>query len=127
MQEKTFTDKLILVVDDEPLLVSMIKRTLESEGFRVMIAGDGVFALTVVRENNPDLVLLDVMMPGPDGLLTLERIREISSVPVIMLTGARDENLVSKSMDGGADDFVRKPFRMNELLARINAKLRRNN
>jgi DNA-binding response OmpR family regulator len=125
MQEQTFIDNLILIVDDEPLLVSMIRRTLESEGFRVMVAGDGVFALSIVREQNPDLILLDIMMPGPDGILTLERIREVSSAPVIMLTGARDEELVNKSIDSGADDFVKKPFRMNELLARIHAKLRR--
>ncbi len=125
MQQETSRKKTILVVDDEPRLVLMIQRTLLDEGYEVFTAGDGELALSLVKEHNPDLILLDIMMPGHDGIFTLERIREISSAPVIMITGARDEKLLERTLDSGADDFLRKPFRTNELIARIQAKFRR--
>lgn len=126
MQHEARANKTILIVDDEPLLVSVIHRTLLEEGYDVLTADDGELGLSLVREHKPDLILLDIMMPGLDGILTLEKIREISSAPVIMITGARDEKLLEKTLDSGADDFIRKPFRINELVARIQAKLRRN-
>jgi len=126
MQYKTQPHQSILIVDDEPLVISMIKRVLEDEGYTVLSAGDGTFALSLVRECDPDLILLDILMPGVDGITTLERIRDISSAPVIMITGLRNDELLKRSFDSGADDFVKKPFRMKELIARIQTKLRRN-
>lgn len=125
MNQTNNSEKVILVVDDEPLMVALIERSLIAEGYKVMTAGDGVYALSLLREYEPDLVLLDIKMPGPDGILTLQRVREISNVPVIMVTGMGGEDLLEKSIDSGADDFIRKPFRPNELVARVKAKLRR--
>jgi len=123
--QKTDTDRLVLVVDDEPLMLAFIQKTLVAEGYRVITAGDGVYALSLVRDNNPDMILLDIRMPGPDGIMTLRRIREISEVPVIMVTGLGSDDMIEKAIDSGADDYICKPFRPNELLARIKAKLRR--
>jgi DNA-binding response OmpR family regulator len=118
-------EKLILVVDDEPLMVTLVEKILVEEGYKVITAGDGVYAMSLVREYNPDLILMDIRMPGPDGILTLQRLRDISQVPVIMVTGMGGEELVEQSIDSGADDFIRKPFKPKELVARVKAKLRR--
>jgi DNA-binding response OmpR family regulator len=118
-------EKLILVVDDEPLMVTLVEKILVEEGYKVITAGDGVYAMSLVREYNPDLILMDIRMPGPDGILTLQRLRDISKVPVIMVTGMGGEELVEQSIDSGADDFIRKPFKPKELVARVKAKLRR--
>ena len=117
--------RCILAIDDEPLMLTLIERILLSEGYRVLLAGDGASALSLAKEENPDLILLDIMMPGQSGFETLEKIREITNAPVIMLTGRRDTETVQKTIDAGADDFLKKPFRPNELIARIEAKLRR--
>ena len=117
--------KLILVVDDEPRMIKFIRMNLELEGYRVSGATDGFEALKKVREELPDLVLLDVMMPGMDGFETLERIREISNVPVIMLTVRADEEDKVRGLELGADDYVTKPFSPRELSSRIKAVLRR--
>ena len=106
-------------------MVNLIDRFLTEAGFQVIKASDGVFALSQVRNHKPDLILLDINMPGPDGILTLERIREITETPVIMLTGVGNEKNLSESFDKGADDFITKPFKPDELIARIKAKLRR--
>ena len=115
----------ILVVDDEQYLLDMLKRTLEDEGYDVDCAANGKSALALLTEHKPDLVLLDIKMPGLDGYQVLELIREKSEVPVVMLTGVLEPISVQQSVNLGADDYVRKPFRTRELLARIKNKLRR--
>ncbi len=117
--------KLILVVDDEPRMIRFIRMNLELEGYRVSEALNGLEALEKVRDELPDLVLLDVMMPQMDGFETLERIREISTVPVIMLTVKAEEEDKIRGLELGADDYVIKPFSPRELSSRIKALLRR--
>ncbi len=116
---------LVLVVDDEPRIIRFVRINLEMEGFRVIEAADGLEALTQVREKMPDMVLLDVMMPEMDGFETLRMIREVSSVPVIMLTVRSAEEDKVKGLDLGADDYVTKPFSPRELVSRVRAVLRR--
>jgi two-component system KDP operon response regulator KdpE len=118
-------EKLILVVDDEPRMVRFVRLNLELEGYQVAEAGDGMEALEKVRDELPDLVLLDVMMPEMDGFETLKRLREISTVPVIMLTVKGDEEDRIRGLELGADDYVTKPFSPRELASRIRAVLRR--
>ncbi len=117
--------KLILVVDDESKMIRFVRMNLELEGFRVTEAGNGLEALERVRQDLPDMVLLDVMMPEMDGFETLERLREISSVPVIMLTVRGEEEDRIRGLELGADDYVTKPFSPRELASRIRAVLRR--
>jgi DNA-binding response OmpR family regulator len=116
---------LVLVVDDEPRIIRFVRINLEMEGFRVIEASDGLEALTQVREKMPDMVLLDVMMPEMDGFETLRMVREISSVPVIMLTVRSSEEDKVKGLDLGADDYITKPFSPRELVSRVRAVLRR--
>ncbi len=116
---------LILVVDDEKRMVRFVRMNLELEGFRVTEAYNGLEALDKVREDLPDLVLLDVAMPEMDGFETLARIREFSTVPVIMLTVRSEEEDRIRGLDLGADDYVTKPFSPRELASRIRAVLRR--
>lgn len=118
-------DKLILIVDDEPRMIKFIRLNLELEGYRVIEASNGLEALKKVRDELPDLVLLDVMMPDMDGFETLEHIREISNVPVIMVTVKGDEEDKVRGLGLGADDYVTKPFSPRELASRIKAVLRR--
>jgi len=117
--------KQILVVDDEPRMVRFVKMNLDLEGYITLEANDGMQALEKVREYNPDLVLLDVEMPGMDGFETLKRLREVSEAAVIMLTVRADEEDRVKGLDLGADDYVTKPFSPRELSSRIRAVLRR--
>ena len=117
--------KTILVVDDEPRMVRFVKMNLDLEGYQTLEAHDGFQALEKVREYQPDLVLLDVEMPSLDGFETLKRLREVSDVPVIMLTVRSDEEDRIKGLDLGADDYVTKPFSPRELSSRIRAVLRR--
>jgi DNA-binding response OmpR family regulator len=116
---------LVLIVDDEPRIIRFVRINLEMEGFRVIEASDGLEALTQVREKMPDMVLLDVMMPEMDGFETLRMIRELSSVPVIMLTVRSSEEDKVKGLDLGADDYITKPFSPRELVSRVRAVLRR--
>ncbi len=118
-------DKLVLVVDDEPRLVTFMRVNLEAEGCRVISAENGRKALDRIREDMPDLVLLDVMMPGLDGFETLRRLREFSSLPVIILTAKDEEDDRIKGLELGADDYIGKPFSHRELVSRIRAVLRR--
>jgi len=117
--------KRILVVDDEPRMRRFVHMNLDLEGYEVMEAENGLRALERVRDDLPDLVVLDVMMPDLDGFETLERIRESSSVPVIMVTVKGDENDRIRGLDLGADDYITKPFSPRELSSRIRAVLRR--
>lgn len=116
---------LVLVVDDEPRIIRFVRINLEMEGFRVIEASNGVEAVDLVREKMPDIALLDVMMPEMDGFETLRTIREISSVPVIMLTVRSSEEDKVRGLDLGADDYVTKPFSPRELVSRVRAVLRR--
>ncbi len=115
----------ILVVDDEERMVRLIRLNLERDGFDVVEAFNGRQALEKLRDTTPDLVLLDVMMPDLDGFEVLQMIREISNVPVIMLTAKGEENDRVRGLELGADDYVVKPFSSRELVSRVRAVLRR--
>lgn len=117
--------KLILIVDDESRMRRFMRMNLELEGYRVIEASNGLEAIEKVRDDLPDLVLLDVMMPELDGFEALRFIRETSTVPVIMLTVRDDEDDKVKGLGLGADDYVTKPFSPRELSSRIQAVLRR--
>lgn len=115
----------ILVVDDEPHIVELIAYHLEREGFTVATAADGPDALDKVGEERPDLVLLDVMLPGLDGFSVCQRIRRQHDVPIILLTAKTAEDDRVFGLEVGADDYITKPFGHRELLARVKAVLRR--
>ena len=115
----------ILVVDDEPRYVRLMEANLLTEGYEVLRAYDGQKAVEIVAENQPDLVLLDVMMPILDGITACERIREFSNVPIIMVTAKGEERDRVRGLDVGADDYIVKPYSATELLARVRAVLRR--
>ena len=116
---------LILVVDDDPAIVSLIKRGLTFEGYAVEIASNGVEALTKARDLEPDLIVLDVMMPGIDGIEVSHQIRQVSDVPILMVTAKGTVADRIAGLDSGADDYLVKPFAVDELLARVRALLRR--
>jgi len=115
----------ILVVDDEALLVKGIRFNLQNEGYEVITGSDGLEAVRLVREQNPDLVVLDVMMPNMDGMTACAKIREFSDIPIILLTAKTDDMDKLMGFDFGADDYLTKPFNILELKARIRALLRR--
>ena len=115
----------MLVADDEARIRDIVRGYLEAEGFDVLSAGDGEEALRLARERKPDVVVLDVMMPGLDGVEVLRRLRSESDVYVIMLTARSDEVDKLVGLSVGADDYVTKPFSPRELVARIRAGLRR--
>ena len=115
----------ILVVDDEPRMVRFIRLNLEHDGFQVSEAANGTQALERLRNDLPDLVLLDVMLPDMDGFEVLGMMREFSSVPVIMVTAKGEEDERVRGLELGADDYVTKPFSPRELVSRIRAVLRR--
>ncbi|MGV8881882.1 MAG: MtrAB system response regulator MtrA [Rhodoglobus sp.] len=114
----------ILVVDDDTALAEMIGIVLRTEGFEPYFCADGAAAVEAFRSSNPDLVLLDLMLPGMDGIEVCARIREESGVPIIMLTAKSDTSDVVKGLESGADDYVVKPFNPKELVARIRTRLR---
>src|SRR5688572_5255858 len=118
-------ERRILVVDDDADIRGLVRELLERRGFSVAEAMDGKQALQEFYAGRPDLVVLDVAMPGMDGWTTLERIRELSDVPVVMLTARSEELEKTRGLRSGADDYVTKPFGRQELLARIDALLRR--
>ena len=115
----------ILVVDDEALLVKGIRFNLQNEGYDVVAGSDGLEAVQLVRSESPDLVVLDVMMPNMDGLTACSKIRELSDIPIILLTAKADDMDKLMGFDHGADDYLTKPFNILELKARIRALLRR--
>jgi two-component system, OmpR family, alkaline phosphatase synthesis response regulator PhoP len=125
MLDTTSRKYRILVVDDERRMVGFIRLNLEQDGFEVIEACNGTEALDRLRDSLPDLILLDVMMPDIDGFEVLRTIREISQVPVIMLTAKGDEVDKVKGLELGADDYVTKPFSPRELVSRVKAVLRR--
>jgi two-component system KDP operon response regulator KdpE len=118
-------DKLILVVDDEPRMINFMRMNLELEGARVASASDGSEALERAREDMPDVMLLDIMMPEMDGFETLRRLRQFSQVPVLILTARGEEDDRVRGLELGADDYISKPFSHRELVSRIRAVLRR--
>jgi len=117
----------VLVVDDDERVLRLLQRILELEGYRVFTAGSGEAALNMFEQLNPDLVLLDIMMPGMDGLTVCQRIREFSDRPIIMVTAKGNDEEKVRGLDAGADDYVTKPFSAAVLVARIKAVLRRAN
>jgi len=115
----------ILVVDDEPQLTRVLRRSLMAKGYDVRVAGDGEFALQTFHDWPPDLVITDLAMPNISGLELCRRLRATSEVPIIVLSVRGEEQTKVQALDAGADDYVTKPFGMDELLARIRAALRR--
>ncbi|MCK4489693.1 MAG: DNA-binding response regulator [Desulfuromonadales bacterium C00003096] len=115
----------ILVVDDEKRMVRFIQLNLEQDGFQVLTAYNGTEALEQVRTQLPDLILLDIMMPDISGFEVLKRIREVNTVPVIMLTAKGEEDDRIQGLELGADDYITKPFSPREMVSRIRAVLRR--
>lgn len=118
-------ENLILVVDDEKPIVEILKVNLIKSGYRVIEAYDGNEAVVKAISEEPDLILLDVMLPGMDGFSVLKKIRETSAVPIIMLTAREEEVDKILGLELGADDYMTKPFSLRELMARVKANLRR--
>jgi two-component system, OmpR family, KDP operon response regulator KdpE len=117
--------KRILVVDDEPQITRVLRRSLQTHGYEVRTAADGEAALDVINDWAPDLVVTDLSMPGLDGIELCRRVREQSALPIIVLSVKGEEQTKVQALDAGADDYVTKPFGMDELLARIRVALRR--
>jgi DNA-binding response OmpR family regulator len=115
----------IMVVDDNQEMLNLLNRTLELEGFEPIVVTDGNSVLTLLDEMEPDLVILDSMVPGIDSLLMLDLIRGRSNIPIIMLTEEYDMETLRKVLSLGADDYIRIPFSTRAFIARIRAKLRR--
>ncbi len=118
-------DSKILVVDDERPIVEILKINLEKNGYKVLCAYDGEAAVEKALSEEPDLILLDVMLPKTDGFTVCKRVREKSSVPIIMLTAREEEVDKVLGLELGADDYMTKPFSLRELMARVKANLRR--
>ena len=116
---------LILTADDDPQILRLVARSLELEDFRVLTAADGEEALAIIEAETLDLVLLDVMMPKMDGFTVCQKVREFSSVPIIMITARGQDHDKIKGLNLGADDYLTKPFNIDELIARVQAVLRR--
>jgi two-component system KDP operon response regulator KdpE len=125
MSDSAFRNKKILVVDDEERMARFIRLNLEHDGFQVIEAFKGMQAVGLLRDKMPDAVILDVMLPDIDGFEVLQLIREVSTVPVIMLTAKGEEEDRVKGLELGADDYVTKPFSPRELVSRVRAVLRR--
>jgi DNA-binding response OmpR family regulator len=125
MPEDSFRNRVILVVDDEERMARFVHLNLEHDGFRVVEAYRGLQAIQALRDSLPDLILLDIMLPDMDGFEVLKMIREVSSVPVIMLTAKGEEDDRVRGLELGADDYVTKPFSPRELVSRVRAVLRR--
>src|SRR5438105_13145345 len=115
----------VLVADDDPLIQRLVRTHLDRAGFRVLSAGDGEEALDVAATEQPDLIVLDLMLPKLDGFEVCRRIREFSLVPVVMLTARGEQVDKLRGFEAGADDYLTKPFAPPELLARVRAVLRR--
>lgn len=115
---------LIMIVDDDAALGEMLSIVLNSSGFETVTCQDGLRAVEMFPTLHPDLVLLDIMLPGLDGVQVAHRIRQTANTPIIMLTAKSDTTDVVKGLEAGADDYVAKPFEVVELMARIKARLR---
>src|SRR5450759_5619020 len=117
--------KTILIVDDETRIAQIARDYLEKAGFSVMTAGNGVDALAMIQRTRPDLVVLDLALPGMDGLDVARTVRRDSNVPIIMLTARVEESDKLVGLELGADDYITKPFSPRELVARVRAVMRR--
>jgi DNA-binding response OmpR family regulator len=115
----------VLVVDDDPSLLELVEYNLKTNGYQTLTASDGQAGIRTFFSDRPDLVILDVAMPKMDGYQVCQRIREMSNTPVILLTAKGREEDIIKGLDLGADDYMIKPFRVGELMARVRATLRR--
>ena len=122
---ETVESSRVLVVDDEPQITRVLKTVLSSQGYQVRTAAEGESALTNFKEWSPELVITDLFMPHMDGVELCRRIRELSSVPIIVLSVKGEERSKVEALDSGADDYVTKPFGIDELMARVRAALRR--
>jgi len=118
-------NRVILVVDDDAQVLKMLTRILELEGYNIITATNGRSALALFDKHAPDLVLLDIMMPGIDGFEVLDLIRQCSEIPVVMLTAKREVPSLHRALTIGADDYIRKPFSIREVVTRVKTKLRR--
>lgn len=118
------TNPTVLVIDDDSALAEMLELVLRQEGFNTAWCANGSRALATFKEHLPQIVLLDIMLPGKDGIEVCKQIRAESGVPIIMLTARSETNDVVRGLEAGADDYVSKPFKVKELLARIKARLR---
>jgi two-component system KDP operon response regulator KdpE len=125
MAEDNFKNRVVLVVDDEERMARFIRLNLEHDGFQVIEAYRGMQAIEKLRDSMPDLIILDIMMPDIDGFEVLKMVREISTVPIIMLTAKGEEEDRVKGLELGADDYITKPFSPRELVGRVKAVLRR--
>ncbi len=114
-----------MLVDDDQDMLKLLNHTLDREGFDTIIVADGDMAVDLLDKTEPDLVILDTMIPGLDSFQVIDHVREHSDVPIIMLTSEYEVGLLRKALSLGADDFIRKPFGMRSFVARIRAKLRR--
>jgi two-component system KDP operon response regulator KdpE len=123
--ENSLVKSNILVVDDEPQITRVLKTTLSSHGYGVRTASDGEEALQIMKDWSPDLIMTDLRMPNMDGLELCRRVRAQSRTPIIVLSVKGEEGIKVEALDAGADDYVTKPFSVNELLARIRATIRR--
>ena len=115
----------VLVVDDDPAISEMLTLVLNTEGFDSAVVNDGAQAVEVFEREQPDLVLLDLMLPGMNGIDICRAIRKTSTVPIVMLTAKTDTVDVVLGLESGADDYIPKPFKPKELIARVRARLRR--
>ena len=115
----------ILVVDDEPQITRVLRTSLSSQGYDIRVANDGETALEILKDWSPDLVITDLSMPRMDGLELCRRLRSKSQMPILVLSVRGEERTKVQALDAGADDYVTKPFGMNELLARVRANFRR--
>lgn len=120
-----YDSRHILVVDDEPQITRVLRTSLSARGYELRVANDGETALEILKDWTPDLVITDLSMPNMDGLELCRRLRAVSKVPIIVLSVRGEERTKVQALDVGADDYVTKPFGMNELLARVRALLRR--
>src|SRR5713101_4404558 len=115
----------ILVVDDEPQITRVLRTSLSSQGYDIRVANDGETALEIMKDWTPDLVITDLSMPNMDGLELCGRLRAKTQTPIIVLSVRGEERIKVQALDAGADDYVTKPFGIEELLARVRASLRR--
>jgi len=115
----------ILVVDDEPQITRVLRTSLVAQGYEIRVANDGEMALEIMKDWTPDLIVTDLAMPNLNGVELCRRVRTVSQVPIIVLSVRDQERQKIEALDAGADDYITKPFSMNELLARVRANLRR--
>jgi two-component system KDP operon response regulator KdpE len=131
VNEKTVSEKMVnehrrvLVVDDEPQITRVLRTTLTAQGYDIRVANDGEMALELMKNWTPHVVVTDLAMPNLDGVGLCRKLRQVSQVPIIVLSVRGHDRTKVEALDAGADDYVTKPFSMNELLARIRAQLRR--